>query len=364
MAAVSFTGLKSNQAAYLNGLQFGRTCQSTTCGTFGLAEGALNRLALAGTEVPSTELFAATQSHVDSPYDAVQVSGNSNAFDFMVDPNSNTAGGPSVNWSTSASGAAILNLFLLAPNQISVAPVDCATCTLTQVTTSTGGEDVFCIVQSTSATSGTCTLPQHDANILLVIVVGVINSSSQTVSSVTLGSKNFTRLSTIANRKSISTDVWYFWDANSGAETITVTLSGSATAFFAYAAGFINTASADNCIPASNCFDPAVINTGSGTTSRVTVNSGTANRLTLLATSFVGVFSPCCNANGVTMIGASLAGGQADLTDEQGNMSANANGTSDLSIYLQPSGNANAISTTTTGSSNPWATIGTGLKPS
>jgi len=363
LAVVSFTGLQSNQTAYFNGLQFGRTCQPTTCGSYGLAEGGLNRLALAGTEVPSTELFVETQNHTDSPYDAVQVSGNSNAFDFMVDPNSNTAGGPSVNWSTNVSGAAILNLFLLAPNQISVAPVDCATCALTQTTTPTGGEDVFCIIQSANATSGTCTLPQHDANILLVIVIGVINGSSQTVSSVTLGSNNFTRLSTVANGTSISTDVWYFWDANSGAETITINFSGPATAFFAYAAGFINTASANNCIPASNCFDQPTTNTGNGTITSVAVGSGTANRLTILATSFVGVFTACCNGNGITMIGASRAGGQADLTDEQGNMSANANGTSDLSIYLQPSGNANTISTTTTGSSNPWAAIGTGLQP-
>src|SRR5208282_3010736 len=240
--ATSFTGTRTTPP-FFNAQNYGHACQPTSCGGVIQADGSLNRVVIMATEIGHNDVFVPEQIKQQVNYDVVQTSGNSNAMDLVASNLGKVSVNPVTSWTSSSNSNGVeVAIVLLPPNQIVV-----------DGDTSgglTGGGNVDCIVTSTGANSGSCALQSHDPNVLVIIAVAIINRMSQTVQNVGIGSSSFTRLQTTTNGTNISTDVWYLWDTNSGAETISINLSGTA-AFAAIATALANTANTQSCVPSS-----------------------------------------------------------------------------------------------------------------
>lgn len=91
---------------------------------------------------------------------------------------------------------------------------------------------IFIAATSTSSGSGTSLAWTHtvgnSSNRVLVVGVGLTNSGSQTVSSVTYGSQSLTSYGAVANGTSTRAQLWYLVAPTVGTGTITVTPSASA----------------------------------------------------------------------------------------------------------------------------------------
>ena len=210
---------------------------------------------------------------------------------------------------------------------------------------STGGQNVAGSSNVASSASTTCALPSHDPNVLVIVNVVLANGSSQTVNTVRIGGNMFTQLARVANGASVSDDLWYLWDTNSGAETITVIPSASA-AIGVTCAAYANTANSSNCVPASNCFEQtaAAADNASGIAS-VTVGSGTSNREFLLTVG-EGANSAIVGQQGVDWV--KVASSTSGLSEDTNTFEAASN---------------QSYSMTATFAGNNWAAIATGILP-
>jgi len=332
LIAVSLFGTRSS-TPFINALATtGGQSNVTSGGVDGETGGEANSFTFYAVETGANNNFYQTQSTSEPNSVPAQVSGNSNS---MVVITNQCFGNrtPTAIWGTSTVFKG--TMFRVDPaNQVVMDGITGGG--------GTGGENVTGSTNVASSISATCNLPSHDPDVLVIVNVALVDSSSQTVSGVSVGSTSATQLATIANGTSVSNDVWYLYDNTSSAETITVTLSASAAMGITCAA-YANTASAGNCIPSSNCFEqPATADSDSGTAS-VTVNSGTASRAFLLS---VG------------------EGANATITGQQGADWELANSsTSRLSeeINVFEAASSQAYTMTSTFPSNNWAAIGTAI---
>ena len=326
LVAVSWLNTRSS-VPFANSLNsFSNT--SVTQTTVTPTPGEFNSVEVSGSGVNTASVFDSSQTVAHPQYDVAQVNGNSNALGVAAANTPMT--GHTVNFSSSSTVVSVA-IRILPSNQV---VVDGRTDT---------GANVKC-TNTASSTSITCALPAHDANVLVTVVVILLPSGTpaQTVSTVKIGSQAFAQLITIANGTSVSTDVWWWYDTNSGAETITVTPSAS-VAMNVLAVAFANVPSTCTST-ASTCFDivsgsnPYATATGSSATASVAEIAGVTNRRMVQA---VGV-------------GTSEA-----VTQSQGTLPANTNGQGLGSgfITFEPA-DSNAFTLSATFTSATWATIG------
>lgn len=339
IAAVSWVGTRSS-APFFNSQTSIGAATATTDNTTSPPSGEINRTLIKGLETSAANTFVPTQNANNPAFDLLQVSGNSNSFDVMANNSASKPSNFKATWGTSANYANLV-VAILPPKQV---VVDGNTTTGTS-----GATNVSCSNNVASSATVTCALPSHDANVLVVVVPVLVNAASQTVSSVKIGSQAFTQLTTIANGTSVSTDVWWWNDTNSGAETITVTPSANA-AMGVLAVAFANFPTTCNTT-AANCFDvvgvsgqPYVTGTGnSATASSGSLASGVANRRMFLAVG-EGANAAITGSQGADIIAANSA---SSVLSE------------DANAFEQASSTAYTLKATFT--SNPWAVIGAAI---
>ena len=335
--AQSWVGTRTS-APFFNGLvAYGSTGASNDNGSPSLA-GEINRILIKGVETAAANNFVPNQTNTRLTFDVIQVSGNSNSMDFEAMQSANASTLESV-WGTSAAYANLI-VAILPPNQV---VVDGNT-----TTGSPGGTNVSCSNNVASSATVTCALPSHDANVLVIVIVVLANGSSQTVSTVKIGSQTFTQLTTVANGTSVSTDIWWWYDTNSGAETITVTPSGSA-AMGVLAVAFANvpitcTSTASTCFDVVNSTNQYVTGTGNSGTASVAEIAGVVNRRMFLAVGEGANDAAITGSQGVDVIKANSA--TSGLSE-------------DANAFEQAS--ATAYSPAATFTSNNWAAIGTAI---
>src|SRR5208282_4082987 len=205
----------------------------------------------------------------------------------------------------------------------------------------TDGRNAIVTGSIRDGTTGNLNSPAQNSGDVIIVAVGILNNSSQTVSNVacTCGTttngginNNMFRLHTTANSNNISTDIWYFYQPLF-ATTVTVTLSAPANAVIVMTA-FANARQVQ-------LFEDAAAATGISSTASVTVYSGTANRRILLATSFATSATPI-GSQGVDVAGTNANSVGVDLN------------------YLDTSSQETMRATA---SSSNWAAIGAGLLP-
>jgi len=334
LIAVSFLGTRST-APFINAVH-GSNGTGTACGidpNGGLAPyGEINGLEIAAYQTAALNSFYETISSANNTMHVTQVSGNSNAMAVgalqgWVNKTIKE------NWGTSSTFVCVI-MRIIPPGKVALDG--------TTGGGATGGYSVYNTNNVASSPSVTCVLPSHDANVLVMVEVVLADNSGQRVSSVKIGSTSFTQLATVSNGTSVSTDIWYMYDTNSGSETITITPSANSAMSISCLA-FINTATSAPFFDIVNGSSQYVTATGSTAPASLPIITGTANRTMFMA---VGV---AANAPIYTLQGA-------DLAISNSSTSGLAQNTNDFA----PAG-GQAYTMTANFTSNNWAAVGTAI---
>jgi parallel beta-helix repeat protein len=208
---------------------------------------------------------------------------------------------------------------------------------------------------TTTTASATCSLT-HAANALVVVNTAAVGTTS--VSSVTVGGASATQLATVSSGSSETTEVWYVFRTPSGAETVTVTFSGTVR-------GAIVAQSFTGTVTTAPFFESTNTNSSSGLSAqiaRVNVAAGTLGRRIFQA---VGGAATAASAGSITVAAGS---GQTEIAEADLGGSSSTVAVSEESNYLTvgDSSAARTMSATLTksGSTIAWATVGTAILPS
>ena len=337
LIAISYLGARS-QPPYVNALAYGNSGAVSSITVIPPA-GDANRSLTMATMIDHTDTFAPYEKPNNkdgsNDFDIAQVTGNSTALDVMG-MNDSAERNLVQQWTTAAnSDPASVAAAILPANQVVIDSI-----TNTGIGNG-GGHNSICSSNNASAASATCPLPSHDADVLVVASISIVDSSSQTVSSVTLKGSSFTQLTSVANGTSVNLSLWYIYDTASpaGGEQIKATFSSNAASDIRVAV-FAGTQSQSPFFDVVNSGNLYQTNTGNSATATATPTSTYANDLMLLATG-VGAATTPVGSQGV------------DITNGSGNGLGG-----DLNAWQQGGGTYTLESTFTP---NNWATIALGI---
>ena len=337
LAVASFTGMRATQP-FFDSEQANSTPQDLPgirCLGAPLDPGEINRMLISATEIDHNDVFSPTMTSAATNFDITQDSGSGNSIDLLGQTTTLSSSGiTQSNWLTSGN-AVCMTLAVLPANQVVVDGAVYAG--------PAGGQRVGGFNIHGNGSVIKTNLEPHDANILLLVGVSLLNTSGQTVLSVQVGAKKLTeltRLETISSGAGLSTDLWYEYDTYYGFESLTVTLSNVAEYTVTYI-GLSNTA----CTPTVSCIESTNAATDSGSVASINISAGSTNRVMVAVTSYAE-YGTIQLVQGFSLSGTKNSTGL----------------TSDMNEFEQPSNQAYTLQYTAPSSS--WTVVGIAVTPS